>query len=137
MSCDEGYESSVHDSMSICESRVSLAFFSAVNLNYLQLRIRNEFYQLTQVVVDKQRTEDLLTLMRYVYIAYARRLNEHEAEQLRELNDRVVRTALPQIATGVEQHLNYIRDASTMAMPMDRAQSTTIKGETPVGLSLF
>lgn len=120
---------SMHDSLSMCESVVSSAFFSAVNLSYLQLRLRNEFFEETGVVVDAQREEDLLALMRYVFVSRARNIPTFEAEQLAELNGQVIRSALPMIRSAVRQHMGYLRDASQLAVPMARAQATTIKGE--------
>lgn len=126
---------SVHDSLSMCESTVSSAFFSRVNVSYLQLRLRNEFFEETGVVVDAQREEDLLALMRYVYVSRARNIPTFEAEQLAELNNHVIRSALPMVRSAVRQHMGYLRDASQLAVPMARAQATTIKGERPLSSS--
>lgn len=131
------YGNSMHDTISLCASDLSLAYFSEVNTDYLQKRIQNEFYRLTGIVIQKQRVSDLLMLMRYVFVARSVHQEAHHAQQLAELNQHVVDTALPQIATSVEQYYGYIRDASTMAVPLERPTATTIKGETPLVLAPF
>lgn len=136
--CAVGYDKAVHDSMSMCPTRVSLAFFSDVNVGYLSRRLQHEFRDRTGIVIDRQRAEDLLTVMRYVYVSRARNVEEgYEVEQLAELNTQVIRTLLPQIATSVEQHLHYLRDASVLPTPMERGIATTVKGENPVVFENF
>lgn len=130
--CSVGYEQSMQETLGACDTQLSLAFFSDVNAGYLQTRIQQEFHQLTGIVVEKQRKKDLLMIMRYVFVARSKNLEGQEAQQLAELNHHVVDTVLPQIATSVEQHLGYLRDASTLPVPLERSVATTIRGENTI-----
>ncbi len=123
------YTKSLHDTLGVCESKLSLAFFSDVNTHYLQTRIIGEFHMLTGIAIGRQRKQDLLMLMRYVFVSRSMNVDGHEVEQLRELNKHVVHTAMSQVATSVEQHFGYLRDASGLPTPMARSVSTTTRGE--------
>ena len=113
-------------------------FFSELNMNLIQRRIRQTFRQRTGIAIDYQNTRDVLTLMRYTYInnsvdPWTFSLNQ----QLQVMNDAVVKTAVGQIGTGVNQYISYIRDISTPQQLNALPVSTTTHGNSMGAQSLW
>jgi len=50
-------------------------------------------------------------------------------EQVREINTRVIATALSQIQTGVSQYIAYTRDIDTISVPLDQPVNTSTYGK--------
>ncbi len=91
------------DSMKQCETPLNTLFFSAFNVGLLQRGIRQTFKNKTGIAIDYQNVDDLYGIMRMVFINNA---GDHYArvnEQVKELNTRVIATAISQIQTGVSQ----------------------------------
>lgn len=105
---------------------LSASFFGNANLDALQRRIQQEIRKRTGYVIDRQSDEQLLIVMRYVYMQSAR--NTGGAAEVRRLNELVLREVVPQVGAGLAQYLGYLRDASTLPTPIARGQATSIKG---------
>lgn len=108
------------------ESDVSRAFFSTKNMDVLQKELRDSILEQTGYLIDRQSDESLLIIMRYVYMQSGR--NCGGSAEVRRLNRLVLREIVPQVASGLMQYLAYLKDASTMAMPLPRGQATSLKG---------
>lgn len=108
---------------------VGRAFFSDDNVDALQRRLRDEIRARTGMVIDRQSDEQLLIVMRYVYMQSAR--NVGGAGEVRRLNDLVLREIVPQVGAGLAQYMAYLRDASTIAQPIPRGLATSVKGTKP------
>lgn len=105
---------------------LSEAFFSAANLEAIQRQLIAAIKQRTGYVIDKQSPEQLLIVMRYVFVQHGR--NEGGQAEINRLNALVLREVVPQVGAGLAQYLGYLRDASTMYTPMARGQATSVKG---------
>lgn len=117
------------DSMKQCETPLNTLFFSAFNVGLLQRGIRQTFKNKTGIAIDYQNVDDLYGIMRMVFINNA---GDHYArvnEQVKELNTRVIATAISQIQTGVSQYLAYIRDIDTISVPLDQPTNTSTVGK--------
>jgi len=123
-----GYSDSMHASLGACTSELSAGFFSPNNVEHLQHGIIEQFFLKTGIPVDKQKKEDLLCIMRSVFLGHSRNLSYAIQEQLNDLNTIVIEECVRKVAVGVEQYLTYLKDASTLPVPISRGQSTTIKG---------
>jgi hypothetical protein len=104
-------------------------FFSELNMNRIQKTIRQSFKDKTGISIDYQNQRDVLTLMRMVYInnsidPWSQSLDQ----QLQSMNDAVIKTAIGQIGTGVNQYISYIRDISSPQQINDLPVSTTTYG---------
>jgi len=107
-------------------SDLSQRFFSEDNIEYLQRRLRDEIRKRTGYVIDRQSDEQLLIVMRYVFMQSARNVGgQREVQRLDEL---VLREIVPQVGSGLAQYLAYLKDASTLPTPIPRGQATSIKG---------
>jgi len=115
--------------MKQCETPLNTLFFSAFNVGLLQRGIRQTFKNKTGIAIDYQNVDDLYGIMRMVFINNA---GDHYArvnEQVKELNTRVIATAISQIQTGVSQYLAYIRDIDTISVPLDQPMNTSTVGK--------
>ena len=98
---------------------VSKLFFSNDNIELINKQLiltvwkkSNKTYK-----IPFQKKEDLLTVMRYVYIQEGKNLPFKFKEQIRQLNTSVVNEVLPYIFTAVEQYQDYLRDISNPLKP--------------------
>ncbi len=111
------------------DTPLGLMFFSELNMNRIQKTIRQSFKDKTGISIDYQNQRDVLTLMRMVYInnsidPWSQSLDQ----QLQSMNDAVIKTAIGQIGTGVNQYISYIRDISSPQQINDLPVSTTTYG---------
>lgn len=105
---------------------VSERFFSQANIDHLQRRLQQEIRKHMGYTIDRQSDEQLLIVMRYVYMQSGR--HDGGTREVARLNDLVLREIVPQVGSGLAQYLGYLRDASTLPTPIARAQATSIRG---------
>lgn len=107
-------------------SEVSAMFFANANLDALQRRLQAEIRKRTGLQIDRQSDEQLLIVMRYVFMQSGR--NVGGAAEVARLNELVLREIVPQVGAGLAQYMAYLRDASTLPTPIPRGLATSIKG---------
>lgn len=112
-----------------CPSPLNTLYFSAFNQDLLQRGIREKFKQVTGIKIDTQNSDDLLTLMRYVFINNAGDHQKNIYAQVRAMNTIVIDTAVGQIKTGVAQYLAFIKEVDTVATPLDQPVNTSTYGK--------
>ena len=95
------------DSIKQCETPLNTLFFSEFNKNLLQRGIRQAFKDKTGIAIDYQNPDDLYGIMRMVFINNAGDHYNRVKEQVKELNTRVIATAISQIQTGVSGHQKW------------------------------
>lgn len=105
---------------------INTQFFGQANVDAIQAQLRDVIKKRLGYVIDRQPDDQLLIIMRYVYMNEAR--NDGGRAEVRRLNDLVLKEIAPMVASGVMQYLAYIRDASRLPTPIPRAQATSIKG---------
>lgn len=121
----EGLRASTH----LQRTPLSDAFFGGANVERLQAALRAEILKRTGYAIDRQSDEQLLIVMRYVFMQSAR--HQGGEEEVARLNGLVLREIVPQVGAGLAQYLAYLRDASTLPTPIPRGQATSIKGTKP------
>ena len=109
-------------------SALSSAFFSPQNVDSLQRQLQDVVYRRTRHRIDRQSDEQLLVLMRAVFLEIARHTTQHVPAEVRVLNDEVLARAVPVVGAGLAQFLGYLHDASTLPPPLPHATPTSIKG---------
>ena len=108
-------------------SPLAAAFFGPRNVDDVQARLRAELLRRTGHRIDRQSDEQLLILMRNVFVQHAGHAGD-VAREVRRLGNLVLAQAIPIVASGLAQYLSYIRDASTLPPPLPHAQATSNKG---------
>jgi hypothetical protein len=86
-------------------------FFSAENMELINKQLIISVFEKTKgaIKIPPQSSSDLIIVMRYVFLEYARHLPYDIMEQIRELNCRVVGEILPNIITNVNQRIDYLK----------------------------
>lgn len=87
-------------------------FFSDANIDLINkqlvLRVYNKSNK--KYKIPFQSKDDLMIVMRYVWIQYSRNLDFKIKEQITELNCHVVSEILPQVLSNIEQYYGYLKD---------------------------
>jgi len=113
------------------QTRLSNTYFSKCNIEMLQKIIAYDVYKQTGKKIGKQSEHDLLIIMRSYFLQKANNVltnDEDIKNEIRKLNIIVKDDATKRIISMIKQHDAYIRDISNMVEPIDRAESTNVKG---------
>ena len=98
-------------------------YFSEANVQILQNGLRAGVYEMSnkKIVVPPQNIDNLKIIMRSIYLQYAKHsLSDPVKNQIEKLNRYVLDYAVPSVFNEAEGYLNYMRDQSTLVMPMER-----------------
>ena len=117
------------DSIKQCDTPLNTLFFSEFNTNLLQRGIRQAFKDKSGIAIDYQNVDDLYGIRRMVFINNSGDHYNQVKEQVKDMNIRVIDTALSQIQTGVSQYIAYTRDIDTISTPLDQPINTSTVGK--------
>jgi hypothetical protein len=109
------------------ETVLSRAYFSEENIQILQNGLRAGVYELSnkEWSVPPQNIDNLKIIMRSIYLQYAKHsTTESITDQIRKLNQYVLDYAVPKVYNEAQGYLNYIRDQSTLVMPLEHAKQS-------------
>lgn len=108
-------------------------FFSQGNIDTIQGQIQSTVQQMINATIDRQSDSDLLMVMRSYYLQYAQNEPDRLAQELSDLNNRVVNFCANRIAVEVEAYRYYRKDImdfpEPIANPMNVKQYGTRTGE--------
>jgi hypothetical protein len=110
---------------------LSDVFFSKQNIDYLQNKIVQTVYELTngQHRIGRQSDIELEIVMRSIYLQFSLNQSSNLREQIRQLDEKVIAEVCPGIITAVKQYLQYKQDITNMPKPIELPITETIKGE--------
>lgn len=120
-------------------TKLSDVFFSVCNINALQEGIRYRIYVETngKHIIGRQSDNELKIVMRSIYLQNAKNDSRPVVEQVRELNALVLQWAVPEVLSNLLQYEVYRRDASSLPVPLERAQLATSKGTKTLEIKSF
>lgn len=120
-------------------TKLSDLFFSACNINALQEGIRYRIYVETngRHVIGRQSDSELKIVMRSIFLQNAKHDSRPIVEQVRELNALVLKWAVPEVLSNLLQYEVYRKDASSLPVPLERAQLATSKGTKTLEIKSF
>ena len=106
-------------------------YFSQVNVDYLQTEIISRIFDKTnkQHVIGKQSEEELLIVMRSIYLQHGKNMDTHLDEQVDKLNELVLDYCVDNVYSNLVQYIGYIDDITRDQPILDRPQSFNIKGD--------
>ena len=108
-------------------------FFSQGNIDTLQGQIQSTVQQMINASIDRQSDSDLLLVMRSYYLQYAQNDPDRIAQELSELNNRVINFCANRISVEVEAYRYYRKDImdfpAPIANPLNVKQYGTRTGE--------
>ena len=98
--------------------------------NAINIGLRNKIANITkgETIIGRQSDTELKIIMKGIYLLYGKNLDDNVVEQTRELNKKVLDYAVRRIMTEIEQYNNYVKDASSMHVPLDRSENVSNKG---------
>lgn len=120
-------------------TKLSELYFSQCNIEALQQGIRYRIYMETdgRFVIGRQNSNELKIVMRSIYFQHAKHDNRPVVEQVRQLNAYVLAWTVPEVLSNLKQYEQYKKDASTLPMPLERAQLSTTKGTKVLEIKSF
>ena len=116
--------------ISECEQGdLETTFFSDENIDLINKQLIISVFKKTngEFKISTQKKEDLIIVMRYTFIEYAKHLPYDIANQIRELNCIVVGQIIPNIITQITQRKEYLRVISEPReiLPLPMSESTS------------
>jgi hypothetical protein len=110
------------------ETPLNTLFFSQGNMDTLQQEIQNTVRGMVGANIDRQSDDDLKLIMRSYYLQYAENNPRRIAEELDELNKRVVNFAANRISVEVEAYRYYRKDILDFPAPIANPVDVKIYG---------
>lgn len=104
------------------DTQLSDVFFCGENIQILQNGIRAGVYNKSNgnFSVGEQSCDVLMTIMRSIFLQYAKNNARNITEQIKELNNHVLAYAIPQVYGEAQAYVKYRQDISTLVTPIDR-----------------
>lgn len=99
---------------------LSSTFFSVENIQTLQHGIIQGVYQKSggTYMIGEQSNDELKTIMRSIFLQYAKNLSTDILEQVKTLNGLVLDYAVPQVYGEAQGYMQYKKDVSTLVVPI-------------------
>ena len=112
------------------DSMLSKLFFSAANIQIIQNGIRAGVYKMSgnQYAIGTQNEDVIKTGMRTFFMENAKHLPDRITEQIEELNNDVIEYFVPRIYNEVVAYMKYRHDITTLAVPLNHPQLSSVKG---------
>ena len=111
------------------ENPISNMFFSKLNLDAIQSRIRYELFNKYKNVydvsiIDKQSYDELWIVMRSIYLQFTKNdfSKDKIIEQILFLNDQVFEFCFEQVESQYLQYQGYLKKIKSLPIPMNRPQ---------------
>jgi hypothetical protein len=101
-------------------SELSTNYFSKNNIDLIQNKIRKGVYDKSnqRILIDKQSEDQLVLVMRSMYLQYSKNLDTNIAKQIEELNNYVLNYCIPSVYNEAVSYLKYKEDSSSMHNPI-------------------
>ena len=102
------------------DTPLSLSFFSEKNIQILQNGIRAGVFNRSngKYTIAPQDCDSLKIIMRSVFLQHAANQNRNIAGQVEQLNTIVLDYAIHQVFSEAQGYVKYLRDVSTLAVPL-------------------
>lgn len=126
------------------ETLLTFLFFSEKNIQNIQNIVRMLVYKEIKQVIDNQSTNELLVIMRSIFLEYSahpplidantpevqkQKLLAMYTREVSRLNEIVINEIVPKIVSQLQQYLDYLRDASTQPYQTETPKNVSIAGE--------
>lgn len=110
---------------------VSSLFFSGDNKEYIHKRIIDDVYIKSdkKFKISRQSDIHILVIMRSIYLQYSRNLFCDLAEQVKELNEMVIKDCVSRVLVEAQQRLNYNDFVSYLPTQLPLPKNPSIKGD--------
>jgi hypothetical protein len=115
------------------------AYFSPANVTVVQNKIRREVYDRSngEFLIDPQSADELMIVMRAMYLQYGKNQPTNIAGQIAELNQIVADWCVPKIVAECSMHQTYLRDIQNLPMPMEHPMMMSMTGTKSASFDRF
>lgn len=108
---------------------VSKVFFSRKNVDYLQYMMKKLVYKETGHIIGRQSDEELLIIMRSIYLQHSQNLPYNVSRQVAELNYRVLKYGVyEEILPKVKGYVTFLYDNFRTNVVLPRERLVSMKG---------
>ena len=125
---------SFHDALtgSWEETPLSRAFFSSENQQILQNGIRAGVYKMSsgRYSIAQQSFDEIKIIMRAIYLQNSANMPGNITAQIADLNNAVLKYTVPMVYNEAKGYLVYLRDASTLVVPMSAPVNSVVYDKT-------
>ena len=111
------------------QTNLSEMYFSQSNIDYLQNMIIKGIFEVANTKICKQSEEELLIIMRSIFLQNAKHLDYNFQEQINELNSHVLSYSIKNIHSNIKQYNGYIDTITKEKTVMDMPKSVSVKGD--------
>lgn len=113
-----------------CNNNLNKLYFCQSNIDLLQDSIIEGVFKVSNGnKISKQSEDELLIIMRSIYLQHSKNQPNNIQQQIHELNKLVLDYCIPNIHSSIKQYKGYINDITKQQTVMDKPQSVSIKGE--------
>lgn len=128
--CNVKNDNSTNMTANFKQTELSNLYFSQSNIDVLQDGIILGIYKITNgTKIPKQSQDELLIVMRSIYLQNSKNLNYNFQEQINELNKKVLKYCIKNINTNLQQYNHYINDITKEKDVLNKPEFVDIKGE--------
>ena len=111
-------------------TKLSDVFYSQSNIDFLQNSMIEGVFKLSNgVKIDKQSEDELLIIMRSIFLQHSKNLNTNIQEQIQVLNVFVLDYCIPNINGNIKQYNGYIHDITKQQDIMEMPKFVNTKGD--------
>lgn len=111
------------------KSKLSIQFFDKKNVDYLQTEMISQVFSLSKTKISRQSDDELLIIMKSIFLQYGRNDDSNIEKQVSELNDRVLDYSINNIISNLKQYNHYIKDITSEIKTLDMPEYVDSKGE--------
>ena len=114
----------------IGKNPVSELFFSDINIDALQIGMRNMVLNKScgKYKIGRQSDKELTIIMRAIFLQNSVNSKYDVIGQVRNLNENVLNFAVPRLINELEMHDTYLQDIQRMPIPMAYGENTSVAG---------
>jgi hypothetical protein len=114
------------------DTPLSRAFFSAENQQILQNGIRAGVYNMSggRYSIAQQSYDEIKIIMRAIYLQETTNTPGNLTSQISALNQSVLNYIVPKVYNEAKGYLVYIRDASTLVVPLSAPVNSVVYDKT-------
>lgn len=105
------------------KNSLATTFFSEENMKRIQNKIKQEIYTRTKgnfKIEEEQDENTLLLAMRNIFLEENRFLPNRIVHQVKELNQKVINSIVPDMITEIKQYYGYLKDVNEPIKPIMR-----------------
>jgi hypothetical protein len=118
------------DALTGIQERGPLAtvYFSPENIEAVGEAIRGLVRQQTGDVIGRQSQQELIYVMRSIYLTYSENRTGDVRREVRDLNERVLRYAVPNVISNLSLHKRFLSEVGKNPVPLSHGTSTSKAG---------